>query len=146
MLRLPRTTHGTGCGSGPGGPASKPKTPFLAQRRVVVTVVVLFAALMANTLRRGDGVQPAPEVEEAAVEFSLLFAAEAVKQYRDEHGVLPSSLSAVGLSDERYQYRPGRDGSFELASADGSQSLRHDGSESTVDILRAMTTSPGGGR
>jgi hypothetical protein len=124
---------------------SKPKTPLLTQRRVVVGVLVLFGAVMANTLLRADGVQPAPEVEGAGAEFSLLFAAEVVKQYRDVHGALPPSLSTVGLSEERYRYAPGRDGSFELGAADGTRSLRYDSSQGTAAILRAMTTTPEGG-
>lgn len=125
---------------------SERKTPFLTRPPVMVTVLVLFLASMNHLLKGDKGVQPEPQVEAAAAEVSVMVAAEMVRQYRRDHGELPPSLSAVGLSEERYKYQRGRDGDFVLEATTGTQSVGYNSSEGPVDFVRAMALQSGGGR
>ena len=122
------------------------KTPFLTRPPVIVTVLVLFLASMNHLLKGDEGFQPEPQVEAAAAEVSVMVAAEMVKQYRRDHGELPPSLSAVGLSEERYKYQRGRDGDFLLEATTGTQSVRYNTSEGPVELVRAMASQSGGQR
>jgi len=125
---------------------SEQKTPFLSRLPVVATVLVFFLVSMDNILKGDGGFQPEPQVEAAAAEVSVMVAAEMLKQYRRDHGELPPSLSAVGLSEERYRYQRGRDGDFVLEATTGTQSVRYDSSEGPVELVRAMASQAGGQR
>ena len=120
------------------------KTPFLTRPPVIVTVLVLFLASMNHLLKGDEGDQSEPQVEAAAAEVSVMVAAEMVSQYRRDHGELPPSISAVGLSEDRYRYQRGRDGDFVLEATTGTQSVRYNSSEGPADFVRAMASQTGG--
>lgn len=127
----------------------RPRTPFLARRPVVAAVILAFGVTVAQTIEDEVVVEPAPAVGEAGAAFSLVFAAELIKEHRREHGVLPPDLAAVGLSEAQYRYWPNRDGSFELGAGSGGELVRFDPagrSQGAEDLLRIMTSSSEGER
>ena len=101
---------------------------------------------MLSNVRGRSAVQPSPRVEAATAQVSVMLAAEIVKEYRDEHGALPQSLAAAGLSGAEYEYEPGPDGRFELGATLGTQSARYDSAEDPAGVLRSRGLLSGAAR
>ena len=118
--------------------------PARRRRSQLLWLVPLFLVLAVMAVRQRMHPRPAPAVftpveEEASARFGIYLAVQAVKAYRDSAGVLPRSLSAVGLDGDGVEYVAG-DSAFVLRTRLGARTISYRSGDDLAPYAGAYTT------
>lgn len=115
-----------------------PAPPLLTRGPVMAGLAVAFVGVVAwNVVVWSPPAEPLPPTEaRASLNVGALAAQQAVEQYREEHGVLPSSLQELGFPEE-LRIEATRDG-YRIVGEGGGASVVLGGDESPEALLRQL--------
>ena len=120
-------------------PAEPPRRSRGRSLFVLLPVLVGLTTWNVLTMTRATR-SPAPPIESEAARLTLYVVAQAVDEYRDSSGVLPTTLSHVGFGDEGIEYAR-LDGSYTLTANIGANRIVYRAGEDLAEYWVANQAS-----